>query len=150
MDTVDAAGHRIAYERNGKGPPVVLLQRSSTHSTWDGRTWWGCRSVAGALELFRRQSGLPMTLVLASAYAGWAGSLPAELADERLQQALRLADLPPDSLVEELIPFRLGARGAGREIRGEQATCAISTPRSASTAKCARSFGQPSADQPPP
>src|SRR5215207_572361 len=25
MDTVDAGGHRVAYERRGEGPPVVLL-----------------------------------------------------------------------------------------------------------------------------
>jgi hypothetical protein len=29
-----------------------------------------------------------MTLILASAYAGWAGSLPAEVAEQRWQQAL--------------------------------------------------------------
>ena len=57
-----------------------------------------------ALELFRRHPALPASLVLASAYAGWAGSLPAEVVEERLQQALRLADLPPDQLVEELMP----------------------------------------------
>jgi pimeloyl-ACP methyl ester carboxylesterase len=57
-----------------------------------------------ALELFRRHPRLPASLVLASAYAGWAGSLPPEVAEERLQQALRLADLPPDQLVAELMP----------------------------------------------
>jgi pimeloyl-ACP methyl ester carboxylesterase len=57
-----------------------------------------------ALELYRRHPAIPMTLVLASAYAGWAGSLPAEIVEQRLQQALRLADLPPDQLVDELIP----------------------------------------------
>ena len=57
-----------------------------------------------ALELYRRHPGLPVTLVLASAYAGRTGSLPAEVVEQRLKQALRLADLPPDRLVEELIP----------------------------------------------
>jgi pimeloyl-ACP methyl ester carboxylesterase len=57
-----------------------------------------------ALELYRRHPELPLTLVLASAYAGWAGSLPAEVVEQRLQQALRLADQSPDQLVEELIP----------------------------------------------
>ena len=41
-----------------------------------------------ALELYRRHSAIPMTLILASAYAGWAGSLPAEVAEQRWQQAL--------------------------------------------------------------
>jgi pimeloyl-ACP methyl ester carboxylesterase len=57
-----------------------------------------------ALALYRRYPAIPMTLVLASAYAGWAGSLPAEIVQQRLQQALRLANLPPDQLVDELIP----------------------------------------------
>jgi pimeloyl-ACP methyl ester carboxylesterase len=57
-----------------------------------------------ALELYRRHPELPLTLVLASAYAGWAGSLPSEMVEQRLQQALRLADQSPDQLVEELIP----------------------------------------------
>lgn len=57
-----------------------------------------------ALELYRRHPSLPRTLVLASAYAGWAGSLPAEVVEQRLQQALRLADQTPDDLVQELIP----------------------------------------------
>jgi pimeloyl-ACP methyl ester carboxylesterase len=57
-----------------------------------------------ALELYRRHPSLSRTLVLASAYAGWAGSLPAEVVEQRLQQALRLADLPPDRLVAELLP----------------------------------------------
>lgn len=60
-----------------------------------------------ALELYRRHPSVPMTLVLTSAYAGWAGSLPAAVVEQRLQQALRLADLPPDQLVDELIPTLL-------------------------------------------
>ena len=39
-----------------------------------------------------------------SAYAGWAGSLPAAIAAERLRQALALSDLPPDKLVDALLP----------------------------------------------
>ena len=45
--------------------------------------------------------------MLVSAYAGWAGSLPAEVVEQRLQQALRLADLPPEQLVSELLPTML-------------------------------------------
>ena len=155
MDTVEAGGHRIAYERRGEGPPVVLLHgyvgdrrmwRSQlddisdefTVVAWDapghggssdppeefplhafadclaafidalelGRPHVVGLSFGGglALELVRRHPGLPASLVLASAYAGWAGSLPPEVAEERLQQALRLAELPPDQLVAELMP----------------------------------------------
>ncbi|MGH3006574.1 MAG: alpha/beta fold hydrolase [Gaiellaceae bacterium] len=155
MDTIDARGHRIAYERKGEGPLVVLLHGY----VGDRRTWrrqiddlsdeftvvaWDAPGYGGssdppeafplssfadclaafidalglgrphvvglsfggglALELYRRHPTVPMTLVLAGAYAGWAGSLPAEVVEQRLQQAVRLADLPPDHLVDELIP----------------------------------------------
>ena len=45
-----------------------------------------------------------MTLILASAYAGWGGSLPADVAEQRLQQALVLAKLSPDEFVGRLLP----------------------------------------------
>jgi pimeloyl-ACP methyl ester carboxylesterase len=57
-----------------------------------------------ALELYRRHPGLPATLVLAAAYAGWAGSLPRDVVEQRLQQALHEADLPPDRFVPGWIP----------------------------------------------
>lgn len=155
MGTVDAGGHRIAYERRGEGPPLVLLHGyvgdrrmwrpqidelsdQFTVVAWDAPGYGGSSdppeefplsasadclaafiealelgrphvlglSAGGglALELFSRHPTLPLKLVLASAYAGWAGSLPAEVVEARLQQALRLADLDPDRLVEELIP----------------------------------------------
>jgi len=57
-----------------------------------------------ALALYRRHPEVPRTLVLASAYAGWGGSLPPEVADQRLRQALVLADLPPDEFAGTLLP----------------------------------------------
>jgi pimeloyl-ACP methyl ester carboxylesterase len=57
-----------------------------------------------ALALYRRHPGIPATLTLASAYAGWAGSLPADVAEQRLQQALVLADLSPEEFVGALLP----------------------------------------------
>lgn len=57
-----------------------------------------------ALEFYRRHSTIPATLILASAYAGWAGSLPADVVEQRLHQALVLADLTPDEFVEALLP----------------------------------------------
>jgi len=41
-----------------------------------------------ALALHRRHPAVPRTLVLASAYAGWAGSLPADVTERRLRQAM--------------------------------------------------------------
>ena len=55
-----------------------------------------------ALELFRRHRGLPRSLVLTSAYAGWLGSLGHEVAEERRRWGLRAADQPRDEYVREL------------------------------------------------
>jgi pimeloyl-ACP methyl ester carboxylesterase len=71
-----------------------------------------------ALELYHRHRAVPTTLVLASAYAGWAGSLPADVVEQRLQQALRLADLPPEQLVADLTPTML-PESAPRGLVGE-------------------------------
>ncbi|MEX0626027.1 MAG: alpha/beta hydrolase [Chloroflexota bacterium] len=65
-----------------------------------------------ALELFRRHPAIPRTLVLASAYAGWTGSLSRDVADQRLQLTLPMADLPPDEFVRTLIPTMLSESAA--------------------------------------
>jgi len=57
-----------------------------------------------ALELYRRHPALPQSLVLASAYAGWTGSLPPKTVEQRLRQTLRAADRPPNELVDSLLP----------------------------------------------
>jgi pimeloyl-ACP methyl ester carboxylesterase len=63
-------------------------------------------SFGGALALAfcARHPAVPATLVLASAYAGWGGSLPADVAAQRLEQALRLSKLSPDEFVGTLLP----------------------------------------------
>ncbi len=150
IDQIEVAGLRIAYQRAGQGPPLVLLHGAFGDSrqwrpqltglsneftvvAWDapgcgqssdppdgfrlpqyadclagfinalglGRTHVLGLSFGGglALELYRRHPTVPMTLVLASAYAGWAGSLPAQVVEQRLHQNLRDADLPPDKVV---------------------------------------------------
>ena len=43
-------------------------------------------------------------MVLASAYAGWAGSLPADVVAQRLEQCLREADLPAAEFVPGWLP----------------------------------------------
>ena len=63
-------------------------------------------SLGGALaiELYRRHPDLPRTLVLASGYAGWAGSLPPAETELRLRQVLELADRPPADFIKEVGP----------------------------------------------
>jgi pimeloyl-ACP methyl ester carboxylesterase len=156
METIEVDGLRVAYERAGSGPPLVLLHGY----VGDGPTTWrrqldglsddftvvawdapgagrssdppasfgmagyadclagfidglglGTPHVAGlsfggalALELYRRHPAVPRALILASAYAGWAGSLPADVAEQRLRQALVLADLSPEEFVGTLLP----------------------------------------------
>ncbi len=154
MDEVEVGGHRIAYERRGEGPPLVLLHGwpmdgrewhrqidglsdEFTVVAWDapgagkssdppetfrlpdwadclvgfiealglGRSHVGGLSWGGglALELYRRHPGVVRTLILASAYAGWAGSLPTEVVEQRLQLMLRNSDLPPDRWAPALV-----------------------------------------------
>jgi len=43
--------------------------------------------------------------VLASAYAGWAGSLPPEVVAERVERALGEAELPPEQWVRGYLPW---------------------------------------------
>jgi pimeloyl-ACP methyl ester carboxylesterase len=64
-----------------------------------------------AIEFCRRHAEVPSTLTLVGAYAGWAGSLPPETAEQRLRQALELSELSPDDFVDALLPtmFSQGA-----------------------------------------
>ena len=60
-----------------------------------------------ALELYRWHPTLSRTLILASAYAGWAGSLPPDVVEQRKQGMLRLIELSPDQFAREFIPSLL-------------------------------------------
>ncbi|GAA3160776.1 alpha/beta hydrolase [Blastococcus jejuensis] len=71
---------------------------------------------AMALELYRGHPGLPRTLVLAGAYAGWAGSLPPETVAERLRFCLDVADLPPDDFVEAMLPSMFSRSAAPERV----------------------------------
>jgi pimeloyl-ACP methyl ester carboxylesterase len=55
-----------------------------------------------ALELYRRHPQVPASLVLASAYAGWAGSLSPEETAARLEGVLAAAELPVEQVLEAL------------------------------------------------
>jgi pimeloyl-ACP methyl ester carboxylesterase len=73
----------------GLGPPHVV-----------GLSFGG----ALALAFHHRHPTVARTLVLASAYAGWPGSLPRDIAEQRLRQALELAALSPEQFVTTLLP----------------------------------------------
>lgn len=60
-----------------------------------------------ALELYRWNPDVPRSLILASAYAGWAGSLSPEAVEQRKQGMLRLINSPLDQLATSLIPSLL-------------------------------------------
>src|SRR6266511_3739056 len=64
-----------------------------------GRPHVGGLSWGGglALELYRRHPQVPRSLVLASAYAGWAGSLPPEVVAERVERPCARPNCRPSS-----------------------------------------------------
>jgi pimeloyl-ACP methyl ester carboxylesterase len=156
MEAIDVDGLRVAYERAGAGPAVVLLHGyvGDGPTTWRRQidAWsdeftvvaWDAPGAGGssdppesfgmagyshclarfvarlglqrpfivglsfggalAIDFGRRYPDIPAALVLVSAYAGWRGSLPAEAATQRLQQALTLADRTPDEFRAALLP----------------------------------------------
>lgn len=191
MDEVEVEGHRIAYERKGEGPPLVLLHGWPSNSrewrrqvdglsdefsvvAWDapgaGRSsdpperfrlpdWADCLAafidalelerphVAGlswggglALELYRRHPTVARTLILVSAYAGWAGSLPAEVVEQRLQRMVRNSELPVDQWAPALIAT-LVADGAAPDMADELASI-IAELHPAATRVALRAFAE--------
>jgi pimeloyl-ACP methyl ester carboxylesterase len=65
-----------------------------------GLSWGG----ALALELYSRHPEIPSSLVLAGAYAGWAGSLAPEVVAERLARVESELGRPPTEWVASCIP----------------------------------------------
>jgi pimeloyl-ACP methyl ester carboxylesterase len=57
-----------------------------------------------ALELFRRHGEVPQRHILASAYAGWAGSFRSDIVDERLRRSLEVSRLPAAEFVAAMLP----------------------------------------------
>jgi pimeloyl-ACP methyl ester carboxylesterase len=97
-------GRRIHRRRSTCPTGPTAWPPSSRRSGWGDPTWEGSRWGGGlALELYRRHPGVVRTLILASAYAGWAGSLPAEVVEQRLQVMLRNSELPPDRWAPALV-----------------------------------------------
>jgi pimeloyl-ACP methyl ester carboxylesterase len=63
-------------------------------------------SFGGALAivLAARHLGIARSLVVVSGYAGWAGSLPPDVVEQRLAQAITLSTLTPTEFVDTLLP----------------------------------------------
>ncbi|MEO7295471.1 MAG: alpha/beta hydrolase [Candidatus Limnocylindria bacterium] len=57
-----------------------------------------------ALALYGRRPTLPRSLVVVAGYAGWAGSLPAEEVQARLELAIRLASELPKPVTPDSLP----------------------------------------------
>ena len=57
-----------------------------------------------ALELYARHPGLVRSLILVSAYAGWAGSLPPEEVEARRSRVLAEAARPPQDWADAYLP----------------------------------------------
>jgi pimeloyl-ACP methyl ester carboxylesterase len=79
-----------------------------------GLSWGGVL----AQELYRRHAGRIRSLVLADTYAGWRGSLPAEVCAERLESCLRESELPASEFVPGWIPGLL-SEAAPQALRDE-------------------------------
>ena len=56
-----------------------------------------------ALELYRQQPELAATLILASAYAGWRGSLSTEIVERRLERTVQQTYLPPEIWIKDWV-----------------------------------------------
>jgi pimeloyl-ACP methyl ester carboxylesterase len=57
-----------------------------------------------ALELYRAYPSGPASLLLASAYAGWAGSLPPEEVERRYAQVFAELEQPPEQFIPVWLP----------------------------------------------
>jgi hypothetical protein len=60
--------------------------------------------VALAIALAAGHPGIARSLVVVSGYAGWARSLPSDVVEQRLAQALTLSGLTPNEFVDTLFP----------------------------------------------
>lgn len=86
---------------------VEMLGLAPTHVA--GLSWGGGLALAFA----HRHPSMVRSLVLMSAYAGWAGSLPAEEVRRRLELTIRNTRRPPAEWVPELMTTLLPPASAG-------------------------------------
>jgi pimeloyl-ACP methyl ester carboxylesterase len=84
-----------------------------------------------ALELYRRHPEIPRSLILASAYAGWRGSLPADEVARRLQSSLESLARPPEEIARSFAMSLFSERASEALI--EEATTIIAGLRRSGT-----------------
>jgi pimeloyl-ACP methyl ester carboxylesterase len=82
-----------------------------------GLSWGGIL----AQEFYRRHSAPVLSLVLADTYAGWKGSLPEPIVEQRLAACLRDASLPPKEFVPRYLQGMF-SESATKEVREELAS----------------------------
>ena len=92
------------------------------------------------MELYRRHPTIPSSLILAGAYAGWAGSLPPEIVEERLKQVLRFSDHPPDRFVRAVLPTMFSTSTPAEIVDAFAANVSNSSP--AGLCAMARAFAE--------
>src|SRR4030067_887145 len=100
MLRAEVNGLSVAYERTGGGPVLVLLHGFLL----DARVWRPPPANLSARVFSRRRSARGRSLVLADTCAGWRGSLPEPIVEERLATCLRDASLPGSELVPRYLP----------------------------------------------
>ncbi|MFO7543974.1 MAG: alpha/beta hydrolase [Trueperaceae bacterium] len=91
-----------------------------------------------ALSFFERYPEMVRSLVLVSAYAGWAGSLPADELARRLHQIGEVADTPPESWVGSMVRELLTDDATPEVV--EQVTAITSAYRAAPTKVMGQAF----------
>lgn len=123
-------GLSVAFERTGEGPALVLLHgfthdshvwRPQTENLSAQFTVIAWDAPGAGQEFYRRHSARVLSLVLADTYAGWKGSFPEPIPEERLAACLRDASLPPNEFVPKYLPGMF-SESPTQEVREELAS----------------------------
>lgn len=79
---------------------MLMEQLSLPDAHLLGLSWGGSL----ALEVYRRHPDAVRSLLLADTYAGWRGSLPEDVVEERLRSSLHQSEMPPEEVVGQWLP----------------------------------------------
>jgi pimeloyl-ACP methyl ester carboxylesterase len=81
-----------------------------------------------ALQLYRAHPDIPSSLLLVSAYAGWAGSLPPEEVERRYAQVLAELEQPPEQFIPVWLPTLFTHRADPAAVQEKSGIMAGSRP----------------------